>query len=218
MAIASVGKAVTVTSQPASTNTSAMAVVTTLFFMWGFLTCLNDILIPHLKAIFDLSYAQVMLVQLAFFMSYAVFAFPAGKVVEWIGYKRTMVVGLLVMAVGALCFIPAANAPSYPLFLGAEIILAAGVTVLQVAANPFVSVLGPEQTASSRLNLTQAFNSLGTTVAPWVGGALILSSGVVVVTAVQMQAMSSAELHAYRLGEAASVKMPYLIIAIALAA
>jgi len=112
-----------------------MAVVTTLFFMWGFLTCLNDILIPHLKAIFDLSYAQVMLVQLAFFMSYAVFALPAGKVVEWIGYKRTMVVGLLVMAAGALCFIPAANVPSYPLFLGAEIILAAGVTVGLVAVD-----------------------------------------------------------------------------------
>jgi len=130
MAIASVGKAATTTNRATSTNTSAMAVVTTLFFMWGFLTCLNDILIPHLKAIFDLNYTQVMLVQLAFFMSYAVFALPAGKIVEWIGYKKTMVVGLLVMAVGALCFIPAANVPSYPLFLGAEIVLAAGVTVL----------------------------------------------------------------------------------------
>src|SRR6516165_9257210 len=132
MAIASAGKSTTITKPPATTNVSAMAVVTTLFFMWGFLTCLNDILIPHLKAIFDLNYAQVMLVQLAFFLSYAVFAIPAGKMVEWIGYKQTMVVGLLTMAVGALCFIPAANVPSYPLFLGAEIVLAAGVTVLQV--------------------------------------------------------------------------------------
>ncbi len=214
MAIASVGKTATSTQQPASTNTKAMVVVTTLFFMWGFLTCLNDILIPHLKAIFDLNYAKVMLVQLAFFMSYAVFAFPAGKVVEWIGYKRTMVLGLLVMAVGALCFIPAANVPSYPLFLGAEIILAAGVTVLQVAANPFVSVLGPEQTASSRLNLTQAFNSLGTTVAPWIGGALILSAAPKSMN--EVREMSASALQQYRLVEAATVKMPYLFISLAL--
>jgi MFS transporter, FHS family, L-fucose permease len=214
MAIASVGKAATLTKQPTSTNTSAMAVVTTLFFMWGFLTCLNDILIPHLKAIFDLNYAQVMLVQLAFFLSYAVFAFPAGKIVEWIGYKRSMVVGLLVMAVGALCFIPAANVPSYPLFLGAEIVLAAGVTLLQVSANPFVSVLGPERTASSRLNLTQAFNSLGTTIAPWIGGALILSSAPK--TTEEVRSMSTSALHAYRVAEAATVKMPYIAIALAL--
>jgi FHS family L-fucose permease-like MFS transporter len=216
MAIASAGKTATLTRQPASTNTSAMAVVTTLFFMWGFLTCLNDILIPHLKAIFDLNYAQVMLVQLAFFLSYAVFAFPAGKLVEWIGYKQSMVVGLLTMAVGALCFIPAANVPSYPLFLGAEIVLAAGVTVLQVAANPFVSVLGPERTASSRLNLTQAFNSLGTTVAPWVGGALILSAAPK--TMEEVRAMSASAVQAYRLHEASTVKMPYLFIAVALVA
>jgi FHS family L-fucose permease-like MFS transporter len=214
MAIASVGKTATTTSQPASTNTSAMAVVTTLFFMWGFLTCLNDILIPHLKAIFDLNYTQVMLVQLAFFLSYAVFAFPSGMLVEWIGYKRSMVVGLLIMAVGALCFIPAANVPSYPLFLGAEIVLAAGVTLLQVSANPFVSVLGPERTASSRLNLTQAFNSLGTTVAPWIGGALILSAAPK--TMEEVRAMAPTALQAYRLHEAATVKVPYLAIALAL--
>lgn len=217
MAIASVGKAPIVTSQPASTNTSAMAVVTTLFFMWGFLTCLNDILIPHLQSIFSLNYAQVMLVQLAFFLSYAVFALPAGKLVEWIGYKHSMVVGLLVMAVGALCFIPAANVPSYPLFLGAEIVLAAGVTLLQVAANPFVSVLGPERTASSRLNLTQAFNSLGTTIAPYIGGLLILGTSVPK-TADELKEMSAEALQAYRLVEASTVKMPYLFIAIALAA
>ena len=157
-----------------------------------------------------------MLVQLAFFMSYAVFAFPSGKLVEWIGYKRSMVVGLLIMAVGALCFIPAANVPSYPLFLGAEIVLAAGVTLLQVSANPFVSVLGPERTASSRLNLTQAFNSLGTTVAPWVGGALILSAAPK--TMDEVRAMSASALQQYRLTEAATVKMPYVFIAVALVA
>ena len=128
-----------------------------------------------------------------------------------------MVVGLLTMGVGALLFIPAANVPSFGLFLGAEVVLAAGITLLQVSANPFVSVLGPERTASSRLNLTQAFNSLGTTIAPYVGGPLILTSAVVV-TAAEMHAMSPAQLQAYRLSEAASVKMPYLVIAVALAA
>src|SRR6201996_7849878 len=151
-------------------NYRAMAMVTTLFFMWGFLTALNDILVPHFKSIFDLNYTRVMFINSAFFGSYCVFAIPAAKVIEAIGYKRTMVVGLLVMAGGALLFLPAGNVPSFQLFLSALIVLAAGVTALQVAANPYVTVLGPSKTASSRLNLTQAFNSLGTTVAPYVGG------------------------------------------------
>ena len=138
-----------------SNNRGAMAMVTTLFFMWGFLTSLNDILVPHLKAIFDLSYAQVMLINSAFFGGYFVFAIPAGKMVEWIGYQRAMVIGLLVMSAGALLFLPAADAPSFGLFLAALIVLAAGVTTLQVAANPYVTVLGSAQTASSRLNLTR---------------------------------------------------------------
>ena len=125
-----------------------MAMVTTLFFMWGFLTCLNDILIPHLKALFDLSYAQAMLIQFSFFSAYFVFALPSGKVIEWLGYKKTMVGGLVTMGVGALLFVPAASVPSYPLFLAALIILAAGITALQVSANPYVAVLGPEKTAS----------------------------------------------------------------------
>src|SRR5690349_18946494 len=154
----------------------AMAMVTTLFFMWGFLTCLNDILVPHLKAIFDLNYAKVMLIQSAFFSAYFVFSIPSGKVIDWIGYKKTMVAGLLTMGLGALMFIPAASVPSFPLFLAALIVLATGITALQVSANPYVAVLGPARTASSRLNLTQAFNSLGTTIAPYLGGRLILSS------------------------------------------
>ena len=123
--------------------TGPLIMVTTLFFMWGFLTCLNDILIPHLRAIFDLNYAQVMLVQMAFFGAYAVFSIPAGFITERVGYKPMMVAGLLTMALGALLFTPAANMPSFPLFLAALIILAAGVTVLQVAANPYVALLGP---------------------------------------------------------------------------
>src|SRR5437879_4162381 len=151
-----------------------LVVVTTLFFMWGFLTSLNDILVPHLKSIFELSYARVMLVQFAFFSAYFFFSVPWSKVVNRIGYQSTMVVGLLTMAFGAFLFLPAASAASYPLFLSALVILAAGITGLQVAANPYVVVLGNPETASSRLDLTQAFNSLGTTIAPNRGGLLIV--------------------------------------------
>jgi MFS transporter, FHS family, L-fucose permease len=153
-----------------------LSVVTTLFFMWGFLTSLNDILVPHLKSIFDLSYAQVMLVQFSFFSAYFLFSVPWSKVVNTIGYQRTMVVGLLMMACGAFLFVPAASAVSYPLFLTALLVLAAGITGLQVSANPYVDLLGRPETASSRLDLTQAFNSLGTTIAPKIGGLLILSA------------------------------------------
>lgn len=199
-----------------ASNTAAMAMVTTLFFMWGFLTCLNDILIPHLKSIFDLNYTQAMLVQFVFFSAYFVFALPAGRIVERIGYQRTMVLGLLTAAVGAFLFVPAASAPSFPFFLAAYVILAAGITVLQVSANPYVSVLGRPETASSRLNLTQAFNSLGTTVAPKFGSLLILSSAPLAIEAVRR--LSPADLHAYRVHEAATVKIPYIGIAIALIA
>jgi len=195
-------------------NYRAMAMVTTLFFMWGFLTALNDILIPHLKAIFDLNYTWVMLINSAFFGGYFVFAIPSGKLIEKIGYKKTMVVGLLVMAVGAVLFVPAANAPSFALFLAALIVLAAGVAALQVAANPYVTVLGPARTASSRLNLTQAFNSLGTTIAPAVGGYLILAAQPAVPT--RLQQLSASALLLHRQQEASSVKLPYIGIALAL--
>jgi MFS transporter, FHS family, L-fucose permease len=212
MAITNVSSSpVTVSGASSSNNTSAMAMVTTLFFMWGFVTCLNDILIPHLKTIFDLNYAAVMFVQFAFFSGYFVFAFPAGKIVEWIGYQRTMVAGLLTMAIGALLFVPAASVPSFGFFLAALVIVAAGMTALQVSANPYVSVLGPPQTASSRLNLTQAFNSLGTTVAPFFGAWLILAAEPKAMD--EIRRMSPAILHAYRLQEASSVKLPYLLIA-----
>jgi MFS transporter, FHS family, L-fucose permease len=197
-------------------NYRAMAMVTTLFFMWGFLTALNDILVPHLKSIFELNYTRVMLINSAFFGSYFVFAIPAGKLIEKIGYKKTMVVGLLIMAVGALLFVPAANVPSFELFLASLIVLAAGVTALQVAANPYVTVLGPARTASSRLNLTQAFNSLGTTIAPYVGGLLILAAAPM--SSNQLQQLSAPALLAYRQHEASSVKIPYVFIAVALTA
>jgi MFS transporter, FHS family, L-fucose permease len=196
------------------TYRSAFALVTTLFFIWGFLTSLNDILIPHLKAIFDLNYAEVMLIQFFFFLAYAVFGFPSGKVVEWIGYQRTMVVGLLTMAVGAILFIPAADMPSFPLFLIALIFLGAGMAALQVAANPYVAVLGNPETASSRLNLSQAFNSLGTTIGPPLGGLLILKGAEKLVE--NVQTLTPAALHAYRVQQAATVKLPYLIFTLVL--
>ena len=192
-----------------------LAVVTTLFFMWGFLTCLNDILVPHLKSIFDLSYARVMLVQFAFFSAYFLFSIPWSRVVNKIGYQRTMVIGLLTMAFGSFLFLPAASAASYPLFLTALLILAAGITGLQVAANPYVDLLGRPETASSRLDLTQAFNSLGTTIAPKVGGLLILSGAPMAME--QIRQLTPQALQAYRVHEAASVKMPYAVIGIALA-
>ena len=199
---------------PAENYTRPLAIVTTLFFMWGFLTCLNDILVPHLKSIFDLSYARVMLVQFAFFSAYFLFSIPWSKIVNGIGYQKTMVVGLLCMALGAFLFLPAASSASFPLFLGALIVLAAGITGLQVAANPYVVVLGKPETASSRLDLTQAFNSLGTAIAPKIGGLLILAAAPLAVE--EASSLSPVALHLYRIQEAASVKMPYTVIGIAL--
>ena len=196
------------------TYTRPLAIVTTLFFMWGFLTSLNDILVPHLKSIFDLSYAQAMLVQFAFFSAYFLFSVPWAKAVNVIGYQRTMLAGLLTMAVGAFLFIPAASAASYPLFLTALIILAGGITGLQVSANPYVVVLGKPQTASSRLDLTQAFNSLGTTIGPQIGGLLILSAAPLALE--QLRHLAPQALQSYRIHEAASVKMPYAVIGVAL--
>ena len=197
-----------------ASKTAAMAVVTSLFFVWGFLTCLNDILIPHLRTIFDLNFAEVMLVQFVWFTGYAVFAIPAGKLVERIGYKPTMVLGLLTMAVGALLFLPAASVPAFSYFLAALIVVSAGITALQVSANPYVAILGPPATASSRLNLAQAFNSLGTTVAPYFGSVLILTA--VTMAPEELKKLAPGALQAYRVNQASSVKLPYLFIALAL--
>jgi len=196
------------------TDIRAMSIATMLFFMWGFLTCLNDILIPHLKAIFDLNYAQAMMVQFCFFSSYFIFALPAGKVVEWRGYKGTMVIGLLVMAAGAFLFLPASTAASFGLFLSALVILAAGITSLQVAANPYVANLGPPETSAARLNLAQAFNSFGTFVAPFFGGALIL--GTTQISQDKLNSYSAAALQIYRTQQASSVRLPYLGIGLTL--
>ena len=206
MAITNVNNRAATANAPASTNKGALAVVTTLFFMWGFLTALNDILIPHLKPIFDLNYAEAMLIQFAFFSSYFIFAIPSGKIIDAVGYQRAMVIGIFTLGIGAFLFIPAAMVASYPLFLGALIVLAAGMTVLQVSANPYVAILGPARTASSRLNLAQAFNSLGTTIAPYLGGLIILSA---VPGMDEIRHMAPNVLQAFRVHQASSVKLPY---------
>lgn len=184
----------------------ALVSLTSLFFMWGFITCLNDILIPHLKAVFSLSYTEAMLIQFCFFGAYFLVSVPAGKLVKTMGYQRGIITGLVIASIGCALFYPAAALAIYPLFLGALFVLASGITILQVAANPYVNALGSVETASSRLNLTQAFNALGTTVAPYFGAILILSVAVEAQSGLsQMQA------------EAEVVKLPYLLLSAMLA-
>ena len=197
-----------------ASHRTALTVVTTIFFMWGFITVLNDVLIPHLKSVFTLDYAQVMLVQFTFFGAYFVMSLPSGKVVSRIGYRLSIIAGLAVTGVGALLFIPAAQVQSYPLFLFAFFVLASGITLLQVAANPYVSMLGEPRLASSRLNLAQALNSLGTTLAPKIGGLLILSTAVL--GAAQLANLSPAQQLAYKSQQAHMVQAPYLGIALVL--
>jgi FHS family L-fucose permease-like MFS transporter len=208
----------TLRSTPAASskgNTGPLVIVTILFFMWGLLTSLNDVLIPHLKSVYALTYVQAMLVQFCFFGAYFVVSLPAGMLIEKIGYQKGAVTGLMIAASGCALFYPASTS-GYGVFLLAFFVLASGITILQVAANPYVTELGDPQTASSRLTLTQAFNSLGTTVAPALGGMLIL--GGVVLGASELKALPEAEQLAYRAKEAAMVQGPYLALAAALMA
>jgi len=197
-------------------NTAAIAVVSLIFFTWGGLTSLNDVLIPHLKAVFAMNYAQTMLIQFTFFGAYFLMSLPAGAVVARAGYKASIVIGLGIAAIGAAMFFPAATLPSYPLFLAALFVLASGITLLQVAANPYISLIGDPRGAHSRLNLAQALNSLGTTVFPFVIGPLILSAAVL--GADQLAALPAAQLAAYRASQAQSVQVPYLLLACGLIA
>ncbi len=195
-------------------NRTALTVATTIFFMWGLITSLNDVLIPHLKSMFTLNYAEVMLVQSTFFGAYFIMSLPSGKVVAHFGYRAIIIAGLIVTGIGALLFLPAAQVQSYPLFLSAFFVLASGITLLQVAANPYVSLLGSARLASSRLNLAQALNSLGTTIGPKFGGLLILSTAVL--GAADLVKLSPTAQTAYRLQQAHSVQGPYIGIAIVL--
>ncbi|HEX4485919.1 MAG TPA: sugar MFS transporter [Terriglobales bacterium] len=213
MAIPTTNTPLAAPSGSVSSNRAALTVVTTLFFVWGFVTALNDVLVPHFKAIFGLKYAGASLIQTFFFAGYFIFSIPAAKLIDKAGYKKTMVVGVIVMAGAALLFIPCASVASYPLFLAALVVLACGITALQVAANAYVAVLGPPETSSSRLNLAQAFNSLGTTIAPWLGAAFILSAHE---NPDALTSLSGAALKAYQIQEASSVKIPYLLIGVIL--
>jgi len=178
---------------------SAFVLLIMLFFMWGFITSLNDILIPHLKAVFQLSYTQAMLVQFCFFGAYFLMSVPASWIIERVGYSKGIVFGLVVMGIGCVLFYPASIIIYYPLFLFALFVLASGITVLQVAANPFVAAVGDPETATSRLNLAQGFNSIAHTIAPIFGTFLILAD----------QSTELAE-------KAEAVQLPYIILALAL--
>lgn len=177
-----------------------LTAMTTLFFLWGFITVLNDVLIPRLKDVFDLSYTEAMMIQFCFFSAYFIVSLPAGMLVKRFGYKNGVLSGLIVASIGCLLFYPAVVVHEYWLFLTALFVLAAGITLLQVSANPYVAALGPEKTASSRLNLAQALNSLGTTIGPAVGGFLLFGG------AGALAAEAGAD----------AVKIPYLILAAAL--
>jgi FHS family L-fucose permease-like MFS transporter len=190
-------------AQSTPNYTGPFITVAILFFIFGFITTLNMALVPHLKRLFDLPYGWAMLVESAFFLAYFVFASPTSKLIESIGYKRTMVVSLFIQVVGCLMFVPAAMYVSFPLFLTAVFVVGAGVTALQTSANPYVSILGPESSASVRLTLAQAFNSVGTTIAPLVAGAFILTDPAKVATKAAI---------------ADTVRMPYILIAAALLA
>ena len=195
-------------------NRLAFGVVTAVFFMWGFITVLNDVLVPHLKSVFSLDYTQIMLIQFTFFGAYFLMSLPAGKIVSVSGYKNSIIIGLCVAGLGALLFYPAAAMPSYGMFLGALFVLASGITLLQVAANPYVSLLGSPRGAPSRLNLSQAFNSLGTALAPKFGGLLLLSGAVLSSTA--LAKLDVPQRLAYQLQQARAVQGPYIGIAAAL--
>lgn len=194
--------------------TRSFIVVTSLFFMWGFITVLVDSLIPRLKEVFELTYFQAGLVQFAFFMAYGLFSIPAGFILARIGYKKGMLLGLATMGFGCLLFWPAASFRVFEIFLIGYFVLAGGMTILQVAANPYVSVLGDARTASSRLNLSQAFNAVGTTIAPAIGAMFILSDNIL--TGDEISALEEAQKLVYYAGESSAVQMPFVVLAGAL--
>jgi len=191
--------------------TTAFIFLTILFFLWGFITVLVDSLIPRIRELFTLTYFQAGLVQFAFFGAYLVLSIPSGIILSKIGYKKGIVVGLLTMALGCLLFYPAASFRSFPVFLLGYFVLAGGITVLQVAANPYVAVLGDETKASSRLNLSQAFNSLGTAIAPAFGALFLLSD--TIKTSEEINTLTDSAKELYYVNEAAAVQTPFLALA-----
>ncbi|RNF30711.1 major facilitator transporter [Massilia aurea] len=202
------GTASTVPGSVRVSSFAVMSLLSSLFFIWGFITVINNTLLPHLRSVFDLSYTQTTLIESVWFAAYFIASIPSARLIERVGYKRAIVTGLAIMAVGSLLMVPAARLPSYGVTLFALFVIASGITLLQVSANPYVTVVGSPETASSRLNLVQAFNSLGTTLAPLFGAYLILgrsNSG----TAQANTVLTQAE----RLADAQAVQLPYLIVA-----
>jgi MFS transporter, FHS family, L-fucose permease len=192
----------------------AFYLLTSLFFMWGLITVLVDFLIPRLKEIFELTYTQAILVQFAFFIAYGLISIPAGNILHKIGYKKGIILGLSIMTLGCLLFISAASVRMFSVFLIGYFTLASGMTILQVAANPYITVLGDEKSASSRLNLAQAFNSLGTTIAPILGSILILSDNIK--TSEEIKLLDTITREIYYTNEASAVKFPFLFLALSL--
>ena len=192
----------------------AFYLLTSLFFMWGLITVLVDFLIPRLKEIFELTYTQAILVQFAFFIAYGLISIPAGNILHKIGYKKGIILGLSIMTLGCLLFMSAASVRMFSVFLIGYFTLAAGMTILQVAANPYVTVLGDEKSASSRLNLAQAFNSLGTTIAPILGSILILSDNIK--TSEEIKLLDTTTREIYYTNEASAVKFPFFFLALSL--
>jgi MFS transporter, FHS family, L-fucose permease len=189
----------------------ALALLASLFFMWGFITVINNTLLPHLRSVFDLNYTQTTVIESVWFIAYGVFSMPAAFLIERVGYKKAIIIGLTIMAVGALGMVPAARLPSYPVTLFALFVIAGGIALLQVAANPYVAVIGPPETSESRLTLVQAFNSMGTFFAPYFGGYLILSRTVSGTTMEGGQVTA-----AQRLADAQATQLPYIMVAVVL--
>ncbi|RIV86711.1 sugar MFS transporter [Aurantiacibacter zhengii] len=189
----------------------ALALLASLFFMWGFITVINNTLLPHLRSVFDLNYTQTTLIESVWFIAYGVMGMPSAFLIERTGYKKAIIIGLVVMAAGALGMVPAAQIPSYGVTLFALFVIASGITLLQVAANPYVAVIGPAESSESRLTLVQAFNSFGTFLAPYFGGYLILSR-TVGGTSLEGTEISAAQ----RLADARATELPYIMVAVVL--
>jgi FHS family L-fucose permease-like MFS transporter len=190
----------------------SLALLASLFFMWGFITVINNTLLPHLRSVFELNYTQTTLIESVWFIAYGVFSIPSAFLIERVGYKKAIIIGLTVMALGALIMVPAARIPSYGVTMAALFVIAGGIALLQVAANPYVAVIGPPESAESRLTLVQAFNSMGTFFAPYFGGYLILSR-TVAGTSMEGTKVSLEQ----RLADAQATQLPYLLVAAVLA-
>lgn len=213
MAVGPTGTTVPLAAAARTSYRPALALLASLFFMWGFITVINNTLLPHLRSVFELNYTQTTLIESVWFIAYAVMGMPSAFLIERTGYKNAIIIGLAVMAAGALMMVPAARIPSYGVTLFAMFVVASGITLLQVAANPYVAVIGPPESSESRLTLVQAFNSMGTFFAPYFGGYLILSrttGG----TSLEGTQLTQAE----RIADAQATQLPYILVAIVLVA